>query len=95
MISLIFHLHNPWRKEEFSNLYCKSGLISKHKAWEFEIYNHTPIVLSAQLVLNFRTDHAGLTIDFGMFGYEASFKIYDTRHWDRDLNKWEDHDAPI
>jgi len=35
------------------------------------------------------TDHAGLWIEFDIFGIEFNYRKYDTKHWDYDKETWE------
>jgi hypothetical protein len=89
---LIFNvtLTNPWAKEKFNNLFCKSGMLTKNKAWEFEILKHSPVIAILTLNLTLRRrDHAGLNIEFGLFGYMITAQIYDTRHWSIETDNWE------
>jgi hypothetical protein len=39
------------------------------------------------------TDHAGFRFDFQFFKLAFCFNIYDNRHWDYELNKWEEHNG--
>ncbi len=90
MISIHLHLANPWHKEDFDNLFCFSGGISTHKAWEFEGYKHSYDFAEISINWKLRTDHAGLRICLALFGYGLVAHIYDTRHWNYTDNKYED-----
>lgn len=90
MLRIDFHIANPWHNNNFKNIYCKSGLFSKNKAYEFEIIKHSYDFLSIHFSTAVKgVDHAGPRIELALFGYSISFKIYDTRHWDYDKNDWE------
>ena len=86
-----FHLslRNPWYTENFKNLFNRFGRISENKTWEFEIARYSYTFAEISFHWTTRTDHAGVELEIGLFGYSASFKIYDNRHWDRKLNTWE------
>lgn len=89
MLSLHLHLINPWHTENFQNLFCRSGLISKHKAWEFEVTRYSYDVAKIYFEWSARCDHAGPKAEISLLGYSVSFQIYDTRHWNYDNNCWE------
>jgi len=93
MIDFNFAISNPqinnW--DRFNLLKSKSGLFKNHKAWEFNTYCDIDIIRVA-LSLNFNSDHAGLNIKIGLFGYMIEYTIYDTRHWDYDTNTWKVYD---
>jgi len=38
-----------------------------------------------------KQDHAGFNFTIGLLGYDLAFTIYDTRHWNYNLNTWEKH----
>jgi len=86
MIILNFNITNPF-SDRFVNIFNRSGKLSKHKAWEFEILK-VNCILNFNIVFNTHCDHAGLKLEFGLFGYELYFTIYDTRHWDYKNNIW-------
>ena len=87
MINLNFSINNPF-SERFNIVAASGGLITDHKAWEANIYC-TANIVKLTLVYSIKQDHAGLGIEFGLFGYECEFRIYDTRHWDNDNKCWE------
>ena len=89
MITLMLNLTNPFAKEKFDNLFCRSGMITAHKAWEFELIKYSRTFLKAEVRWTVKTDHAGPSIGIGLLGYEISIQIYDTRHWDGKTNAWE------
>ena len=91
MFSLHLHLINPWYTENFENLFNRSGLLSKHKAWEFEVYRYSYDVAKIYFKWSARTDHAGPKAEISLAGYTVSFQIYDTRHWDTETGNWEVH----
>ena len=89
MIHLSFGLSNPWGRP-FDNLWNKSGLITNHTAWEVELLQ-TRTLIGFEFSLTRRQSHAGLTVELALFGYSASFMIYDTRHWNTETGAWEVH----
>ena len=86
MINLKFDIDNPW-SDTWTILWNKSGLFTKHKAWEFNGYRTSRVVV---IEFNSRLsgDHAGACITLGLFGYEVELHFYDVRHWNHDTNTW-------
>jgi len=87
MINLDFTISNPFSKR-FRILASKCKMLTKHKAVEANIYC-TANIIKLSLVYSSRQDHAGLQIEFGLFGYDFELHFYDTRHWDYKTNQWE------
>ena len=89
IVNLRFELTNPFdRWEFFKPLGCISGLLFWHKAWELEHSYMSTMLVDIDTTITTRRDHAGLDITIGILGYGIHFKIYDTRHWNYDLNQW-------
>lgn len=88
----LFHtrleLTNPWSKDRFKNLGCIFGKISKNLAWELEHTFYDGTILDFSFTVSRQEDHAGLEIVLGLLTYGIHFKIYDTRHWDHENNRW-------
>jgi hypothetical protein len=91
MIYFNFTLRNPW-SGKFEHKFAASKKISKHKCWEFEIYQ-CDTVLELEGRISVREDHAGVMLGVGLFSYVMRFQIYDTRHWNFDKQQWEIYDA--
>ena len=87
MIYLNLTVNNPW-SDRFNHVFAKSGKITKHKAWEFEVYRSDTIV-EFETRLSIRQDHAGFQLGFGLFSWTVRFQLYDTRHWNYDKSQWE------
>jgi len=79
--------------DHFKHLGCIHGRISKNKAWELEHSYYSGSLFDVDINLSTRTDHAGFDITLGLLGYGVSFRIYDTRHWNNELNCWEQHET--
>lgn len=90
MINLNLSIKNPF-SNRFANLLNRSGKLSKHRAWEFEILKAN-CILNFCIAFNTQCDHAGLKVEFGLLGYEMYFQIYDTRHWNYETKDWQHHD---
>lgn len=88
MIYFGFNITNPWA-DRWKNIWNRTyNTPFKHKFIELEFINDTSIV-SGSFKLSTRTDHSGLYMDLGLFGYNFSFNFYDSRHWDYENNCWE------
>lgn len=88
MFTIHLSLHNPWAKENFKNLWCRGGLLTKNKQWELEFLRHSHTFMELHVGYTTRQDHAGFTLHIALFGYCAEFSISDTRHWDYTNNCW-------
>jgi len=88
---LIFNVKNPWSRDDFKNIWSRSGSITKHKFWQIEIYRYSEYLINTEISICWTgTDHAGPRVEFGLFGYVFDISIYDCRHWDYDTNSWAD-----
>jgi len=89
IVNLRFEITNPFDRWEF---FKPLGSISRslfwHKAWELEHSYMSTMLIDIDVTLTTRKDHAGLDITIGLLGYGIHFNIYDTRHWNYDLNQW-------
>jgi hypothetical protein len=89
MFGLNLTVGNPWDKSnDFNSLYEKSGLLSKFKAWEFQVMKYSGMYATVEFTFTHRCDHAGPSLEIGAFGYSIAAKIYDTRHWNTGTNSW-------
>jgi hypothetical protein len=89
IVNLRFEITNPFdRWEFFKPLGSISGSLFWHKAWELEHSYMSTMLIDIDVTLTTRKDHAGLDITIGLLGYGIHFNIYDTRHWNYDLNQW-------
>lgn len=89
MINIQLGITNPWYTENFENLFNRSGLIGKHKAWEFEVTRYSYDFAKISFRWTFRKDHAGPSLELCLLGYSVQFQIYDGRHWDYENGCWE------
>jgi hypothetical protein len=87
MIYFNLNIDNPFT-DRWNTLFYKHGLLTQHKAWEFNGYR-THHLINVSFKLNFKGDHAGIQIELGLLGYSTEFQIYDTRHWDYENDCWE------
>lgn len=87
MIYIEFHLRNPWWKRSGKVFYKHGKTPFRHKFWEFEV-ERIEAILELRLRVDHRTSHAGASVTFGLFGYTATFTLYDSRHWDYENDVW-------
>jgi hypothetical protein len=76
----------------FKNLGSISGRISSSKAWEVEHTYYSGSLLDIDISLSVREHHAGFELTVGILGYGVGFRLYDTRHWNSELNTWVAYD---
>lgn len=88
MINLQINIRNPW-SNRFVNIGCWHGnTVIKHKFWELQFYKSSD-VFDMFVRLTHRQSHAGIHLGLGLFGYNAEFQIYDSRHWNENTGRWE------
>jgi hypothetical protein len=79
MISFSFNLRNPF-SDRWETVYHRSAMLGKHTGAEIQVIKDTTIV-DFGFRWTIRQDHAGVMLDFGLFGYSVMLHYYDTRHW--------------
>lgn len=87
MIHINLSINNPF-SNRFDHVLLKHGIVTKHTAWEFNIYR-SATVIAFKFELTGRRDHAGIQFEIGLLGYEVEFHMYDVRHWDNENKCWE------
>jgi len=89
LINLNFSITNPW-SDRFTNLFARGGMVTKHKAWEFEIYR-SDTVIELEFRISARQNHAGVELGLGLFSWTMRVQLYDTRHWNYIKKEWHDN----
>jgi hypothetical protein len=93
MINIGFSIRNPWRNIATwtsTSLFYKHGNTPfKNKHWELQIDKEPRTLISFEVLLTHRSDHAGLSVALGLLGYWFSFSSYDSRHWDYEKGSYE------
>jgi hypothetical protein len=88
MINLSLGISIPWWNR-FENIWATSGHTPfKNKFWEAQVMKSDDVV-SIDLRVTTRTDHAGVDLWLGLLGYSVNLKFYDNRHWDHKLGVWQ------
>jgi len=96
VIQFNFTVANPFQHESFKDYWQKDFALTKNKTFELGFYRYTWNLFEFQLDLRWRgVDHAGPSLEIGLFGYTARIGISDNRHWNYDTNDWEIHEDRI
>ena len=89
MINLKFAIEYPFTRISFNHIFCRSwNTILKHKHFEIEVLQDCDHLLHFNFDWTTRCDHAGIKLELGLFGYELTFHLYDSRHWDYEANNY-------
>lgn len=94
MIFFRFMIDNPWHRPNKvrtgHDYYWKDIKISDNKNFEIQISRFPARnILDIGLDLRWRgSDHQGPELDINIFGYMFNIKIYDSRHWNHEKNRW-------
>ena len=62
--------------------------LTKNKHVELSLYRKFEWTISFVVEYTTKTDHAGFTFNLNLLGLEFEVKIYDSRHWNDDENRW-------
>ncbi len=98
MIYFKFRIANPWFKsnedQQNRDYYWKDIKLSKNKNFEIQISKfEADDLLDIGVDLQWwGKDHAGPELDLNFFGYMFNVKIYDSRHWNYEKNRWQTED---
>jgi hypothetical protein len=90
IIHFRFNIATPW--DQFKNLGCLHGRLTRYKAWELEHTYYAGSAIDCDFTISTREDHAGFELAVGILGYGVGFRLYDTRHWNSELNTWVAYD---
>jgi len=90
MIYINLQIRNPW-SDFFKTGRVWTGNITKNKFWELQAMR-TSDVMVFRVEATSRQDHAGFAFEIGLLSFNLAFNVYDNRHWDSVLQKWENHD---
>lgn len=93
MIYLSLSIKNPFKHNKWKSILQKDYSITKNKTLEVGFYKYGFNIFELTLDLSFRgSDHSGPSLELNVFTYCFRLGIYDNRHWDLILNKWEEHE---
>lgn len=85
MINLNLTIKNPWN-DRWNMIKSKHRMLTGHWAWQSATYQ-TGLILAIEFEAKFRTDHQGVRLFLGLFGWAAEFSVYDRRHWHKKRKK--------
>jgi len=89
MINLKFAIEYPFTRISFNHIFCRSwSTLLKYKHFEIELLQDCDHLLHFNFNWTTRCDHAGVKLELGLFGYELTFNLYDSRHWDYETNNY-------
>lgn len=86
MINIDFSFDNPF-SSRWDSGHSLHGVLIGHKMWEVQVMK-TPVIAGFAFRWTIRQDHAGIRLELGLFGYNISAQIYDTRHWNDEDDNW-------
>lgn len=81
-----------YKQVDFHNYFVLEKAISKNKSILIQVYKSS-IYYYFELEVDLAwtgQDHAGPGIQASIGKYGIYFKLYDNRHWDNTLGKWEE-----
>lgn len=87
MITFHLNLRNPW-SDRWRILFTRDYKLAEFKALELQV-NATTDVIGMEFRLTTHQSHAGVFLAVGLLGYEIIVNFYDTRHWDRETDRYE------
>ena len=87
MIYFNFTIRHPRWLDRFKTIKFWSRAPRNYKCWEIQLTKSEHIV-RCEFQWSTQQDHAGIILELGLFGYEARFHYYDTRHWDYENQCW-------
>ena len=90
MIYFNVNIRNPKWWDRFENIKCWNGSTPfKHKYWEVQIMKCAEL-FRFEFDWTVQQDHAGVSLELALLGYEIAFNFYDSRHWNIEYNCWEE-----
>ena len=88
MLDINFSIDNPWSKKSWALVHNWVKPLSKNKTFDATMYCNQ-CLFRINFSITHKTDHAGLRIDLGLFGWGLDMAICDNRHWDQTNNRWQ------
>ena len=94
MIFFKFRIENPWFTPtegfESKDYYWKDVKLSENKNFEIQIsrFERSHLMDVAVDLRWWGQDHQGPELDLNLLGYMFNVKIYDSRHWNWEKNRW-------
>lgn len=90
MIHFFINIQNPFKHDAFKSYWQGEYSLTRNKTAELGFYKYAWNLFELQIDLRWQgSDHAGPSIELGLFGYTVRFGISDNRHWNSVTNDWE------
>jgi len=92
-VHLSFSLENPYRSTNYAKtIFYRNKRLSENKTFEIQFARFQAwYIINFELEIKFSgKDHAGPRLEIEIFSWFFEIKIYDNRHWNYDLYKWEE-----
>jgi hypothetical protein len=82
------NIRHPGWWNRFANVkYWIGKTPIKHKYWELQVIKNDNLI-RLEFEVTTQQDHAGLTLELGLLGYEIHFTFRDNRHWNQEEGRW-------
>jgi hypothetical protein len=95
MINLSFNISNPWHEEKAGHDYFyRAWQISKNKTLDMQLSHSGSNLAECRFMWRMRTDHAGVSLGFGLFYRWLHIEVCDNRHWNDEEGRYVDYDNP-
>lgn len=101
LTEIFCNLNYHWSKSQSEHksfeIEAYSGLIGFVNMLHVSIWNRAVsfnmailyALLHFELRIEWKTAHAGVSLWFGLLGFDVGLHLHDTRHWDYENNRWE------
>lgn len=91
MIQICIVISNIFpRAQKFKYIWSRGGRLTKNKSWEVDLNYFDREFLGIKIDTNHRGhDHAGVSVELMLCGYNFSVKMTDNRHWNYKISDWE------
>lgn len=80
MFQFSFQISNPFVKDVFRMIKGTAVQLTENKSLELGLYRHSRCLISFTFQVTAKTDHAGVELETGLFGYFVMVQFYDNRH---------------
>lgn len=90
MIYFNINIRNPKWWDRFEPIKSWHGKTPwQNKFWEVEFFKNSEL-FRIEFEFTVMQDHAGVNLELGLFGYQLTMGIHDSRHWDIEKDCWID-----
>ena len=90
MIIFSISISNPFKFQEFRNLWNCVWVVSRHRTLEIQIYRYAYNLFELSLDLRWwGLSHAGPRFELGILGWTIEISLPSNHHWNKEKNDWE------